>query len=245
MSELRTKVIWDGHNLSDDFIITDVQRGFPVQVAETQSVPGRDGAFLTSSQLPPLEIAMTLTAHGGTRGERREKMHRLMSWLDVNEPRRLEFTDDGGKFYEAVPSGGGERIGHFRAEGVTVSFVALEPAMYGKMVSVTVPSGGTATFRVGGNYRTRPVIEAASAVRGTSNLWGIRLDGGDYIRLRLGTSSARNVYIDCDTREAYDAGAATLPTLDSDWLEMEPGNHVISMDVGTGAATVRFFERWL
>lgn len=238
-------VIWDGHDLTDFFIVSDVVRPSPSRRLSTQKVPGRDGSVVRESTWGDLSITMTVSTFAHGHAKRREELRRLMGWLDVEEPRRLEFADDGGLYYEAIPSNGGKRSDWLNADSIDLKFLVPSPAMFGQTKTVTVPSGGTVSFEVGGTYPTAPTIVAASAVRGTSNLWGLRLDSGDFLRWQLASSAPRAIACDCETREATVAGALALPTLDSDWLSLEPGQHTLAMDVGTGAAVVSWVERWL
>jgi hypothetical protein len=116
---------------------------------------------------------------------------------------------------------------------------------YGAARTVTVPSGGSVEFNVGGTYKTMPRITANAARDSSSLVWGLRLDGGDFVHVATGSNAVKSVLIDCAERICTVAGAVALPTLDSDWLELEPGTHTLAMDNGTGAATVVFTERWL
>lgn len=240
-----SSVIWDGHDLTDYFVVSGIERPSPKARIETLKAPGMDGTVVRSSTWAELTVSMTVSSFAHGHAKRRDDLRRLIGWLDVDGARRLQFADDGGLYYEAVPSGGGSRTDWIDADSVELEFLVTSPAMYGARHEVTVPSGGAVSFEVGGTYPTWPTIEAAAAVRGTSDLWGVRLDGGDYIRLKFASNTARAVSIDCETRESRVAGALALPTLSSDWLRLTPGRHTIAMDVGTGAATIAWDERWL
>lgn len=243
---MRTQVIFDGVNLSDSFAITDVARPDPELEPDTRSVPGMDGIIMAGANLGSVTIEMTLTAVGRTKQERTEAMHALTAFLNkTDEPRPLSFTDEDGLYRMAVPVSGGSRKGFFRADSKRVVFLVPDPILYGKERTATVPSGGTAYIHVGGTYKTRPKITAQSAVRSSENLWGVRLDDGDYSYVAIPTSSASEVSIDSQSRAVTVSGSTSMITLSSDWLELEPGEHIISMTQGTGAASVSWVERWL
>ena len=131
------------------------------------------------------------------------------------------------------------------ADSVVVNFQLVEAAAYGDTVTKTVPSGGSLTFTVGGTYPTKPRITASASRDGSSQVWGLRLDSGDFLHVATGSASPRNIVLDCESRTLTIAGAVALPTLDSDWFELPPGTHTLTMDKGTGAATVTYRERWL
>ena len=86
---------------------------------------------------------------------------------------------------------------------------------------------------------------ANSAVRNSSSLvWGVKVDNADFVHVATGSSSSRKVEIDSEKRICKVANAIALPTLDSDWIVLEPGAHTVAMDNGTGAATLSWVERW-
>ena len=129
-----------------------------------------------------------------------------------------------------------------------MTFIAIEPAAYGETRTATVPSGGSVTITVNGTYPTRPTFYASAAVRdSSSSVWGIRHGGGNYIHIPTGSGASRRVDIDCAKRVATITASRTvvLPTLDSDWIELNPGQNTLSNDKGTGACTGTWVERWL
>ena len=238
-------VIFDGHDLSQGFIVSDVARPAPVLAAETADVPGRDGTVFRSATLEPLTVSMTLLTRGGDRESRRAAIRELMGWLDVDEPKALSFPDDGGLYYLAIPNGGGKRASYYEREAVEVEFLVPDPVMYGEAKTATLPSGGAVEVEVGGNYPAAITITAASAGRDASSLkWGVGLDSGHYLLLPM-PSATGAVVVDCGQRRASVAGALVLPTIGSTWLRLTPGQHTVSMAAGTGDATVSWVERWV
>jgi hypothetical protein len=129
----------------------------------------------------------------------------------------------------------------------SVEFVCHDPVAYGDEHSVTIPSGGSVEFEVGGTLPAVGIgVVAASAVRNSSSgVWGVRFDEGDFMHVALPSSSSRKVEIDADNRTVKVANATDMITLDSSWPKLEPGSHVARMDQGTGAATLTWIERYL
>ena len=240
----RMAVTFDGHDLTELFLVTDVSRPWPSLSASTTDNPA-GGSFLAGLRREAAEVSMTLYAFGST-SERREAARALASWLDVDGPRELAFGDDGGLCYMAVPSGTDAPKSYMDAESVSVTFLVPEPVMLGDRMAATVPSGVTASVGVGGTAPARPLIGASAAVRDQSTgLWGVRdAASGDFVRVALPTASPSAVTIDCEARTATVNGQSALVTLDSDWLELAPGAHALAVD-GTGAATLTWRERWL
>lgn len=239
------RILFDGYDLTGEFTATDVVRPLPAATYDAVSVPSADGVRVRGRTLGEIAITMNLWAHGGTRRDRRDSVRRIAALLVGDDAGKLAFSDDGGLYYLAHVSAT-TVTEYFDAVCVAVEFKVSDPAMYGAKRSIVVPSGGSAVARVGGTYPTRPKISAASAVRkSSSGVWGVRLDDGDFLHVETGSASARAVTLDCAERECTVAGAVALPTLDSDWFELEPGEHKIAIDNGTGACTVEWQERWL
>lgn len=240
----RMAVTWDGHDLTELFLVTDVVRPWPSMSASTTDNPA-GGSFLVGLRPQSPTVSMTLRAYGDS-SRRREAARALASWLAVDGPRELAFGDDGGLCYMAVPDGTADSERLYWQEAVTVSFLVPEPVMLGDEVSVTVPSGATMGVGVGGTAPARPLIGASAAVRdGSTGLWGVRdTASGSFVRVALPTASPSAVTIDCERRTATVNGESALVTLDSDWLELSPGAHALAVD-GTGSATITWRERWL
>lgn len=237
-----TTVTFGGWELTEHFIVSDLVRSYLPRSASMVKVDGRDGELFRSVSLDRLEISMTAT-YVGDPESRSDALRELALHLNTYEPERLEISDDGGKYYMAVASGGSvER--YIGAETVELTFIVPDPAMYGDEVTVTVPSGGSVTFEVGGNSATKPSISASAASMDSSGFWGVRLDGGDYVHIEHSVSPV-SVECDCAKRTLKISGQSALPTLTSDWLILTPGEHTISNDLGTGASEITYVERWL
>lgn len=237
-------VVFDGVVLTDRWTVLST-RGVASQNVQTVEVPGRDGCTARGMTYgcPPVVLVFIVdpTDRAGVLEARRE----LTALLSVREPKRLEFGCDDGLYYMAMPSGDVNWTQFVHTGKLEVPFLVPSPAMYGAVREAVVPSGGSVTVEVGGTYPTAPKLAADAAVRGSGNVWGVRLDDGDFVHVATGNSSARRVYVDCEARTANVNGSATVPTLDSDWLELVPGEHVLRNDQGTGACTVTWQERWL
>lgn len=239
----RTRVVFDGHVLTDYFLVGNPELPMPSPTASMRDVAGMDGAVPDGQRLQQVELAVTVSAWEDSRSDRRALMSMLWQWLRVDEPKPLQIGDE--PYWLAIPSGGGDMEHFANADAVEVRFVAADPVRYGTTRSAAIPSGGSVSIHVGGNYPTRPRITAVAAVRASNGLWGIRLDDGDYSNVSIPPASAPAVVIDAFTREVRVAGAPAMITLASDWLELEPGEHTLAMTQGTGAAVIEWTERWL
>lgn len=213
--------------------------------SKTETVPAMDGAKFVGSTLKPATVALRIWATDIHSADRAGIMREIMAHLNVDKPKALLIPEVSPNTLLAIPNGEIQAVLYPTAVMVPVTFLVTDPVAYGDSESATIPSGGSVTITVDGSYPTRPVISAASAKRGTGNVWKIVLDSGDYVQVPISTSSSVAVEIDCAERTAKVANAASMITLDSDWLVLEPGQHTLSMAVGTGAATIEWTERWL
>lgn len=237
-------ILFDGHDLETLFVCGDPVININNSAPSYQDSESRNGAVVIGKRWDVSTVTFSIGVTGDAH-TRREKLSTLASWLDVDEPKKLVIPDTPDWYYLAIPDGGVELTRGIGGEIGQLNFTIVEPAAYGEEKTATVPSGGSASITVGGTFPTRPTI-AASAVRNSSSLvWGVRLDEGDYIHIPTGSALARTVAVDCDARTSTVQGSVVLPTLDSDWLELAPGTHTLRMDNGTGAATVKWRERWL
>lgn len=241
---MATAVTFNGYDLTQDFIMSGLVRQFMPRDVSQIDVPGMDGALFSSARYSPIKISMEATVLGENPQDRSDALRRLASVLAVGEPSPLSISDDDGKFYLAIPSGG-DISRYISAETFPLEFTALDPAMYGSTVTVEVPSGGSATFTVGGNYPTMPSISVSATRDSASTVYGLRLDSSAVLDFPTGTDSAVQLEIDCANRTADQDGDTVIPTLGSDWFVLEPGEHEVENYLGAGAATLSYVERWV
>ena len=242
---MRTRVTFDGSDLTALARVSDLRTSVLARDVRCEDVPGRDGSVFTGATLRPRTITLTLTLVGVGMEQRRERARELARILNVDGPRALCLSVDGGRYYMAVPST--DDVARIRptADSFDVEFTVPDPVARGEERTLTVPSGGSVTFDVGGTYPTRPRIAAAAAANGSGGFWRLRLEDGSYLLATIpsGVASAP-VVADCEARTLRVNNFVALLVPDADWLVLEPGTHTLEM-TGTGAATVTFEERWL
>lgn len=234
-------VVFGGVDLSERFICLVKSRPMPSVDAKLEHVSGSDNYIAMGATFLPEPIVVRLVAPSAGRRERRRLARWLGGTLYRREPARLSMSSDDGMYCMAVVADRPDLNELVVGGTVDVKFQPMHAALYGETHSATVPSGGSVAIVVGGTYPTMPRISAASA---TGTTWGVRVDGASYLHVPK-SSAAQSVEADCEHRVCLVGGLVTLPTLDSDWLELEPGAHTIANDVGSGAATVTWTERWL
>lgn len=214
---------------------------------ETEQVPGRSGDLVSSI----VADTLTITAHCTLKRRYFSQWDRVRMELakvfTVTEPKVLQLPDEPELYRYATASLNSD-VSMPLEPPVTfdIELVCHDPVAYRDEHSVTVPSGGSVTFDVGGLLPARVRIIASSAVRsGSTLLWGLRFDEQDFTRIKLPNSYAQSVDIDCKERTALVAGATSMITKDSHWIELAPGAHTVRMDQGTGECIVSWIERYL
>lgn len=235
----KTTITFDGHDLTQSCICGDLVRQFIPRSVGTVTVPGMDGTLFAGVSADSIEITATLTVVNRNLATRSDVWRSLASILAVDTPRPLAISDDGGKYYMAVPHGG-DVMRYINAESVEIGFTCPDPAMYGAEASVQVSS--TATFTVGGNRPTLPTLTMPS-IAGSSGYYTITLDGESVFSFECSSSGRRAAEADAASRTLTVGGEAVLPTLQSDWPVLSPGEHTVAI-TGTGACTLAWRERW-
>ena len=239
-------VVYDGVDLSERFIVIGVTRPLPTPTPTFQLVPGGNRNFVRGIDMVPPTLSFRLVAKELDRLRRRDEVRWLAGTLLVEEPVRVQFSSDDGKWYMAMPTGELDFHEYVTSGYIDVQLQCVESAMYGRRRSAT-SSNGVATFSVGGNYRTELTIEAASARRESASdyRFGYRLDNGMTAYVEIPTANASAVVMEGDGRRATVNGSTAQLTLQSDWLDAEPGSHTLERTMGTGEFTVSWHERWL
>ncbi len=242
---MRTRVTFDGVDLGELCHVSDLQAPLPPRTIGEEDVAGRDGSLYTGVRLQPRDIRMRMTVRGRTLEERRQAARDVAAVLAVDSPRPLCISADDGLRWMAVPTTDGDVELMVNHSSFDVTFRVMDPVAYGDQRTITVPSGGSATFYVDGTYPARPTITASAAANGAGGFWRLQLEDGSYLIATVPTGlSTAPVVADCLARTLYVNGTLALLQPDADWLELAPGEHTLTM-TGTGAATVTFDERWL
>lgn len=241
----RTTVTFDGFDLTSFYIVSDLRIPLLPRSPSFVEVPGMDGALFTGVRNARRTITMTLTVRADDAEGREEAARALAAALAVSEPKPLAIDDDDGRYYLVLPVSNSDGTRYRHHASFDVSFEAYDPVAYGAERAVTVPSGGLATFLVGGTYPTMPRVKVPAAQNGQGGWWKLVLDEDRYLIAKVpdGVGSA-SLDFDCSNRVLMVQGQTTLLELDADWLVLEPGIHTLAM-TGSGAAIVSYAERWL
>lgn len=240
---MRTTVTFDGVDLTETFVVSDLRRALVPRDVSLVDVPGRDGSLFSSVSNSSRTITMTMTVRSQDVLARSQSIRQLAAILSTTEPRPLSISDDGGLYYMAVPSSDvdGERF--INAERFDVTFTCPDGWLYGETQTETLPSGGTLSIDVGGTAPTWPTI-TAEATGGTQDSWIVTLEDGTGIYAAIPSGTTYDLTANCGERTmSVNDSVAMLPP-SYDWPRLAPGTHTLTMAQGTGDATVTWQERW-
>lgn len=233
------RVTFDGHDLSGPFVVEDVRRPAMAEASpETIAVPGADGVVLAGLTVGPVTVEVDLRCIRPDKERVRQALRELAGWLLVREPRELTISDEPGLRRMAVPSGATDVEEFLSTGGLTVSFLCPEPFARGARRTVDLAAGDN-EVRAYGTYPTRPTITAVPATGQGS--WRATVDHGEYVEVSADFGGA-TLTLDFEGRAATMGTGCERVTLQSDWWEMAPGRHVVTV---TSAATMTWEERWL
>ena len=236
-------LIFDGHDFGELFAYGDPTINILASTVGYAESSSRNGSTVTGRRWGSSSVSLRLGVHGSAL-KRRNAFSMLGAWLDVDEPKKLVLPDTPDRYYMAIPDGGVELTRGIRGEIGTLAFTITDPIAYGEEKAVTVPSGGSVTFVVGGTYPTLPRLSGRVTPNSTKT-WGVRLDEGDFFHIDSASTAAFDLTADFGKRTSTINAALALPTLSSTWFELSPGEHTLRNDVGSGAVTVAYDERWL
>jgi predicted phage tail component-like protein len=244
---VRPKVTFDGVDLTEDYVVSDLRRPLLPRDVTLVDVPGTDGQRFVSAPLASSELTLTLTVRSELRGTaglraRSAAARRLAAILNVSEPKVLHIDADEGLHYMAIPRSDADLTRYVNAERYEVTFVLPDPALIGMSRVLSLTSGGTTQVTVGGTLPCLPRVTVSGAAAGSGGYWRLRLDGGDYLQVPL-TQASNSVTFDCAERTLEVNGVAKAMPPAADWLALEPGDHSLVM-TGTGTAQLRWAERW-
>lgn len=234
-------IVYNGIDLSEWCSAEVIERVALPVVPDTMVVPGRAGALLVSSRIPPRLVRVRLFMDAGFRPGTNglaDIRHRVYSALCSTAGGTLRLPDEPELEYrDAVCTGAGSWSSLFEDGQGEVLFTLLDPVAYGRARSET----GT-SFEVGGSWPTWPAFELVASAGSA-----VQVGCGDAIvRVEHAFSGGEVALIDCETVgvavDGIDARAEV--TLASDFFSLSPGRCELSFS-GCSAHVTAFNERWL
>ena len=241
-----TTVTFNSSTLTASYTVMNVQRPFAVRTHELLDVPGRNGAILGNSKFDVAEISMDILLTQSSRKLRADALRALATILTTDEPKQLSFSDDDGKYYLAIASGG-QILPYIDADVVEgVTFTCADPIMFGANREQAF-AGGAATISTLGNMPCDVSFDFSTVTGGAGDIISITETlTGKKLQIPIENGTTPAVKIDCRARTVLVGGNSAVPTLASDWFEgWTNGSHAFTVDVGSVTGKIKVQDRWV
>lgn len=237
-----SSIVYNGHDFSPYVTAELVEPAGHALSPRTLPVPGRPGAVLLGSELPPRALRVRLFLDAGISlgaDERSEIRHELYGWLCAPDGAELELPGEPGLTWrDAVVTDASGWDSLFEDGSCVIELTCFDPVAYGEE-----KSSAASALTVGGTWATWPVA-TLTALAGTS----VKVaDGsGRYVLVERDFSAGDEVVVDfaaeAVTVEGADASADVA--VESTFFSLDPGAHTLTFS-GCSAHTVSWTERWL
>jgi predicted phage tail component-like protein len=233
---------YNGHDFSEHVTAELIEPAGHALSPRTLAVPGRPGAVLLGSELPPRPLTVRLFLDAGvtlTAEERSAIRHEMYGWLVAPAGAELSLTGEPDLTWrDAVVTGVSDWDTLFEGGSCEVEFTCFDPVAYGDEASCA----GMA-LAVGGTWETWPVVtltaSAGPSVKVTDEL-------GRYVLVERTFAAGDEVVMDfaaeAVTVDGEDASADVA--VESTFFSLAPGAHTLAF-TGCSAHTVAWTERWL
>lgn len=237
-----SSLTYNGHDFSDYVTAELVEPAGHALSPRALAVPGRPGAALLGSELPPRVLRVRLFLDAGvtlTAEERSAIRHELYGWLVAPMGAELSLTGEPGLTWrDAVVTGVSDWDSLFEDGSCELAFTCFDPVAYGDG-----KSSAASTLTVGGTWATWPVV-TLTALAGPS----VKVaDGlGRYVLVERTFAAGDEVLLDFQheavTVDGADASADVA--VESTFFSLVPGEYTLTF-TGCSAHTVAWTERWL
>lgn len=242
-------IIYDGVDLGELMFIRDIQRPImPGQTLELVDVEGRHGVLFMYKKHEPVTLPVQVVISEESIDQLHVRRHEIAAALHKHEPKRLTFSDEPGKYIEAILTGESP-LNTLATHGeATLEFFCPEPFWYATPDCVHEFQGeGTHDFNRVGTIESEPEIVITGTVNGE-----ITLDLNGQVMTYTGRlSTGEKLVIDSKWKTAYVTNAANertsainnLSTLD--FPLARPGLNNFSVTGSVDTITVSCRSRWL
>lgn len=152
-------IVYDGVDLNTYFSVVDIKRNIlPSRTNYFENTAYRTGATYLGGKYEPLLIQVSILIND----DLNEKIDKLASILNVSEPRKLVFSDEGDRYYNAIIDGETNIEEVLNLGTGTLSFICLDPFAYAldkTIVDLGAIDNRKAIIEVDGSYVTYPKFE--------------------------------------------------------------------------------------
>ena len=235
-------IIYAGRDFGELCTAEVIERSPNPLIAEALEVPGRAGAMLVSSYMPPSDVTVRLFLDPRFKMDVNalaDARHKLSFWLCAFGGGELVLPDEPEHVYKdalLVSASAWHKL--FSDGQCEVTFTLFDPIAYGMERIERI-----GRFDVGGTWPTLPEFRLV-AEQG-SRIMVYQAAIGKNITVDYEFAGGEAVIIDCASESVRinDADARDCVALDSDFFALEPGDRIVGI-VGASYFEVRFTERW-
>ena len=235
-------LIYNGHDFSEHVTAELIEPAGHALSPRSLAVPGRPGAVLLGSELPPRPLAVRLFLDAGvtlTAEERSAIRHEMYGWLVAPAGAELSLTGEPDLTWrDAVVTGVSDWDTLFEGGSCEVEFTCFDPVAYGDGKSSAVSS-----LTVGGTWETWPVVTLTASAGPSAK---VADELGRYVLVERTFAAGDEVVMDFAAESVtVDGGDASADVaVESTFFSLAPGSHTLAFS-GCSAHTVEWVERWL
>ncbi|MDY5271683.1 distal tail protein Dit [Tractidigestivibacter sp.] len=233
---------YNGHDLSQHVTAELMEPAGHALSPRTLAVPGRPGAVLLGSELPPrvfrvclfLDAGVTLTAE-----ERSAIRHELYGWLCAPEGAELELPGEPGLTWrDVVVTAVSDWDTLFEGGSCEVEFTCLGPVAYGEE-----KSSEASALTVGGTWATWPVVTLTALAGDSVKVADV---SGRYVLVERTFAAGDVVVMDfaAESVTVDEVDASTDVAVESTFFSLSPRAHALTF-AGCSAHLIEWTERWL
>ena len=198
------------------YMLENVVRPMPPMDVDYET-PESDGMVYVGAarRCPVISMRVWVT---GTSEQRREKTRTLARLLSQTTATRLEFEDDGGKYYHVVCTGDRTPEDYIDSTCFDLTFQSIYPYMFGEKRTYTL-SNTSQNISTLGTYPARLQLSGSIATSATGNV-SVYI-GSNTLTYKLGDSAATyDIDIDWDTRDSSTGSTSRAPAIGGTWAKI-------------------------
>ena len=235
-------IIYAGNDFSPICSAQVIDASATPLAVDAVEVPGRAGAEVVSTYVPPVDVRVKLFLDPGFEPgpvELAEMRHLMRAWLCVPGGGTLVLPDDPGREYrDALLIAASAWSQLFESGECEVTFTLFDPISYG-----VERVEREASFEVGGTWETLPEFRLVASPG--SALQVSNPATGDLLCIEYGFAGGEAVVIDCagERADIDGADARDCVTLGSDFFALQPGSCMLAFS-GCSYFETHFRERW-
>ena len=197
---------------------------------ETANIKGRDGQYLYGATYKEREIEIQVRLTGFTDLGMRKQYERLNRLLFSRQAKKLEFGDDGERYYKAI-------FQKSRNLNWKMRMIQLSNYILFAMTLSNIPepkSTGSNKVTYNGDFPTEPILYLTT--QASSEIRILHLETQKYIRLKATYVQDSSLIVNCETREITLNGRNELMNFDvvnSRYFKLQKGVNTFQVEGAT------------